>query len=64
MQLLNTLYVCVFTVCGSLLSSSLVAYGFSVLRWPGRNVIFFIMLSTMMLPGQVTMVPVFVIWRT
>jgi multiple sugar transport system permease protein len=60
----NTLLVSVLTVIGTIVSSSLVAYGFSVLRWRGRDVIFFIMLSTMMLPGQVTMVPVFLIWRT
>ncbi len=59
----NTLLVCVLTVVGTIVSSSLVAYGFSVLRWRGRDVIFFVMLSTMMLPGQVTMVPVFLIWR-
>jgi len=59
----NTLLVCVLTVLGTILSSSLVAYGFSVLRWPGRDALFFVMLATMMLPGQVTMVPVFTIWR-
>jgi ABC-type glycerol-3-phosphate transport system permease component len=46
------------------LSSSLVAYSFARLRWPGRDVIFIILLSTMMLPGQVTMIPVFVIYKT
>jgi len=60
----NTLLVCVLTVIGTILSSSLVAYGFSILRWPGRDVVFFVMLSTMMLPGQVTMIPVFLIWRS
>ncbi len=59
----NTLFVCTFVVLGTILSSSLVAYGFSILRWRGRDLIFFIMLSTMMLPGQVTMIPVFMIWR-
>jgi multiple sugar transport system permease protein len=59
----NTLFVCLLTVIGTILSSSLVAYGFSILRWRGRDTIFFIMLATMMLPGQVTMVPVFTIWR-
>jgi multiple sugar transport system permease protein len=53
----------VLTVIGSIASSSLVAYGFSILRWRGRDTIFFIMLATMMLPGQVTMIPVFSIWR-
>ena len=64
MFLRNTLLVCVLTVIGTILSSSLVAYGFSILRWKGRDAIFFLMLSTMMLPGQVTMIPVFTIWRT
>lgn len=60
----NSLVVCMLTVLGTILSSSLVAYGFSILRWRGRNTIFFLMLATMMLPGQVTMVPVFQVWRT
>ncbi len=59
----NTLLVCTLTVIGTILSSSLVAYGFSILRWRGRDVVFFAMLATMMLPGQVTMIPVFLIWR-
>jgi len=59
----NTLFVCTLTVIGTILSSSLVAYGFSILRWRGRDAIFFVMLATMMLPGQVTMIPVFLIWR-
>jgi len=59
----NTLFLCVVAVGGTLLSCSLVAYGFSILRWPGRDLIFYVMLSTMMLPAQVTMIPVFLIWR-
>ncbi|MFA6134988.1 MAG: carbohydrate ABC transporter permease [Phycisphaerae bacterium] len=59
----NTLLICVLSMIGAVLSSSLVAYGFSILRWRGRDAIFFAMLATMMLPGQVTMVPVFAIWR-
>jgi multiple sugar transport system permease protein len=34
------------------------------LRWPGRDIVFGVLLATMMLPGQVTMVPQFLIWRT
>jgi multiple sugar transport system permease protein len=64
MFLRNTLLVCVLTVLGTILSRTLVAYGFSILRWKGRDAIFFVMLATMMLPGQVTMIPVFTIWRT
>jgi multiple sugar transport system permease protein len=59
----NTLLVAALTVIGTILSSALVAYGFSILRWRGRDAVFFIMLATMMLPRQVTMVPVFLIWR-
>ncbi len=59
----NTVLVCVCTVVGAVLSSSLVAYGFAILRWRWRDPLFHIMLATMMLPAQVTMVPVFRIWR-
>jgi len=61
--LANSLLLCELCVIGTVLSSSLVAYGFSRVEWPGRNILFFIMLSTMMLPGQVTMIPVFMIYR-
>jgi multiple sugar transport system permease protein len=62
-QLGNTLIITLSSVALALVSSSLVAYSFSRLRWPGRNVMFFIMLATMMLPYQVTMVPLFIIFR-
>jgi multiple sugar transport system permease protein len=48
---------------GTVLSSALVAYGFARFRFKGRNVLFMVLLSTMMLPGQVTMIPVFVMWN-
>ena len=60
----NTVTITLFSTIGWLLSSSLVAYGFARLRFPGRNILFYILLSTMMLPPQVTMVPLFVIFRT
>ncbi len=62
--LVNTLVICVLTVFGILFSSSLVAYSFAKIRWPGRNIVFFILLSTLMLPSQVTMIPVFTIFKT
>lgn len=62
-QLRNTLVVALAAVALTLFSSTLVAYSFSRLRWPGRNLCFFLMLSTMMLPYQVTMVPLFIIFR-
>ncbi len=60
--LLNTCIICVLSVLGTLLSCSLVAYGLARIRWRGRNVLFYIVLGTMMLPFQVTMVPVFVMF--
>lgn len=45
------------------LSSAVVAYGFSRIRWPGRDVLFFVCLMTMMVPFQVTMVPLFIIFK-
>ncbi|MCL6430606.1 MAG: carbohydrate ABC transporter permease [Anaerolineae bacterium] len=48
---------------GVTLSSAIVAYGFARLRWPGRDVLFFICLTTMMVPFQVTMVPLFITFR-
>lgn len=60
--LLNTTLICIGAVTGTLLSCSLVAYGLARIRWRGRNVLFYVLLGTMMLPYQVTMVPVFVMF--
>jgi len=48
---------------GAVLSNAVVAYGFSRIRWPGRDLLFSLCLMTMMIPGQVTMIPVFIIFR-
>lgn len=61
---LNSVFVSTVAVTGELLSASLVAFAFARLRFPGRNILFLVLLSTMMLPGVVTMIPQFVIWRT
>jgi multiple sugar transport system permease protein len=50
-------------VAGTLLSAALPAYGFSRLRWKGRDALFFLMLATLMLPAQVTQLPVFLLFR-
>jgi ABC-type glycerol-3-phosphate transport system permease component len=60
----NTLFIAVFTVLGTVLSSSWVAFGFSVIEWRGRDKLFYLMLGTMMLPPQVTMIPVFLIFKS
>ena len=59
----NTLTVVGLNLIGTLLSSSIVAYGFARLRFRGRNIYFLILLSTMMLPGQVTLVPVYLMFK-
>lgn len=61
-QLRNTLIISICCVVGTILSCSLVAYGLSKIDWKGRNTLFIIILATMMLPAQVTMIPVFTIF--
>ncbi|MGQ9554634.1 MAG: carbohydrate ABC transporter permease [Anaerolineae bacterium] len=56
---LNTTFITVTATAGTVLAASLVAYSFARLRWRGRDTWFIILLSTMMLPGQVTLVPVY-----
>ncbi|MBI4559281.1 MAG: carbohydrate ABC transporter permease [Candidatus Hydrogenedentes bacterium] len=62
-NLRNTLFVCFLTVVGTVISSALVAYSFSRIEWPGRNALFVLVLATMMLPYQVTLIPLFVAYR-
>jgi multiple sugar transport system permease protein len=61
--LFNTLWVTVLATVTVTVSSALVAWGFSYFRFRGRNVLFGVVLATMMLPGAVTMIPVFLIWH-
>ena len=58
----NTLIYAVPAVIGTVVSCSLVAYGFALVRWRGRNTMFLIVLATMMLPSQVTLIPLYVIY--
>jgi multiple sugar transport system permease protein len=48
---------------GTVLSSAIVAYGFSRIKWPGRDILFAICLATMMIPFQVRLVPLFIIFK-
>lgn len=59
----NTLIITAANMAGTMISSSLVAYAFARLRWPGRDAWFVVMLATMMLPGQVTMIPMFILFK-
>jgi multiple sugar transport system permease protein len=61
--LANTLALCLLNVAGTVLSSALVAYGFSRLEWRWRDPAFGLLLATMMIPFPVTMVPLFSLFR-
>ena len=59
----NTLIIALVSLVGELLTASLAAYGFARLRFPGRDALFMLMMSTLMLPFFVTMIPLFVLYR-
>ncbi|MDI9636026.1 carbohydrate ABC transporter permease [Kamptonema cortianum] len=59
----NTLFITVLAMVGEITSAALVAYGFARFRWRGRDALFALMLATIMIPGIVTRVPGFLIWR-
>ncbi len=58
----NSLYLSLLTTVGTVLSNAVVAFAFARLRFPGNHVLFLVVLSTMMLPGQVTMIPLFILF--
>jgi multiple sugar transport system permease protein len=60
---LNSLLIAFTAVLGQLASSSLVAYGFARLRFRGREAWFLLLLATMMIPSEVTMIPLFILFR-
>ncbi|WP_410575370.1 carbohydrate ABC transporter permease [Amycolatopsis sp. cmx-4-61] len=62
--LLNSVVVSLAAAVAVTLTSSLVAFGFAYFRFPGRNALFGLVLATMMLPGAVTMIPVYLIWNS
>lgn len=62
--ILNTIFVATIVTLGVLFFSSLAGFAFSKYTFPGRDLIFFILLSTLMIPGQVTLIPVFLIVKS
>ena len=62
LNLRNTLFICVSCVIGTVMSCSLVAYSFARIPWRGRDTVFVLVLSTMMLPYQVTLIPLFAVY--
>ena len=61
-DMLNTLFIAVMKIIGEVFVSALVAFGFARFKFKGRNVLFMILLATMMLPYEVTMIPTFMGW--
>lgn len=59
-----SLFLVLANVVLTVFASSLVAYAFARLTWPGRDLCFMLMLATLMIPGQVTMIPHFLIWKS
>ena len=59
---MNTLTLVVLTVSGVVISSSIAAFAFARLRFPGRDIFFIIVLSTMMLPWHVTIIPQYILY--
>lgn len=62
LYLRNTVHIASLNIVGALFSCTLVAYSFACIPWPGRNALFLLTLATMMLPYQVTMVPMFIVF--
>lgn len=60
--LTNSVVLVVWNVVGQVISCTLIAYGFARLRFPGRNTLFLVLLATLMVPRQVTLVPQFILF--
>lgn len=61
--LINTLTIVVLVVSGVVLTSSICAYSFARIKWPGRDKVFSVILTSMMLPYAVTLIPTFIGWK-
>ena len=60
----NTLFYALLSTAGTVISSAVVAYAFARMQFRGRDILFSITLATMMLPGIVTLIPTYVLFRT
>jgi multiple sugar transport system permease protein len=61
---LNTMTIEAAVVSGVIITSAMAGYSFARLKWPGRNLMFGLLLSTLMLPYAVTLIPTFVLWKS
>mgnify|MGYP001807050835 CR=1 FL=1 len=63
LYLKNSLIIAILSVIGMVISSAIIAYGFSRVRWRGRNIIFGLVLATMMIPFPVLMAPLYLLFK-
>lgn len=59
----NSFYICFIVVGATLLTASMAAYAFAKIRFPGHEIVFLLFLATMMVPGQVTIIPLYLIMQ-
>ena len=59
----NSIAIALLAATAVAVSSSIVAFGFAYFKFPGRGMLFGLVLATMMLPGAVTMIPIYLIWK-
>lgn len=60
---LNTIFLCTFGILAAVTTNTLVAYGFARFKFPGRELVFIILLATMMIPGQLLWIPRYVLYK-
>ena len=58
----NTLFLVIVNMVGTVLTSAMAGYSFTRLKWKGKKVVFYAMLTTMMIPSFITLIPTFLIW--
>src|SRR5262245_15530329 len=63
LYLRNTLLIAITATIGAMISCSMVAYSLSRIPWPGRNLLFILTVATLMLPFQVTLIPLFIVFK-
>ena len=61
---LNSTIIAVLSMAGTVLSSSIAGYVFARMRFPGRDILFIVMLATLMVPPQVTLIPQFILFKS
>ena len=61
---MNSMFIVIFSITGQLLIASFAAYAFAKVNFKGKNLIFMLFLSSMMIPGQVTIIPRFMLFKT